>query len=112
MKTWKEMTMGEVLALDSYRQKKDYDSNEIADMINIGRQYVNQNITYCSSCRANLAEAKKEIFQWFGEFRGKIVDNINHQADIIVEEIIEENLTNSEKAVISVKKYSKDEEIK
>ena len=78
MKTWKEITAGELAMMASHHRKCEYNQHEIAEVYNFVREYIDPHQGSCTSCGNSLREAKDKMNSYYLQWRDAVRENVEN----------------------------------
>lgn len=63
-----------------------YDQNQVASMLNLTRKFANPNVHYCPSCNSSIADAKKDLYDWFNHHQENILKELTGNKTVLAVE--------------------------
>lgn len=97
MKTKEEITRQDFATMAEHQKKFSYNTDEIAELMNLVRAYINPNQPSCVTCQSNLRDAKTALNEYYLRFKDETLARF--QAEDEAKELI--------KAQEEVKEYTK-----
>lgn len=76
LKSYTEMTIEEYYFLMKIHYQSGMTQDEINQMYNLVRAFVQQHIATCLSCTGNIRDAKNIMFTWFNLYQAQIEANL------------------------------------
>lgn len=67
--------------LKRYHKAISYNQDELADMVNINRLFVNPLTPSCLSCQGSMRKTKGELMSWFLENEAAILKNLEPKVE-------------------------------
>lgn len=94
MKNIEEITQAELDAMAKHHKLTSYTNDDIAELYNLVRTYINPHISTCNSCSGSLRDAKNQLNSFYLAHKAAIQTRINNplsEAEQQVEEYKKES---------------------